>query len=164
MTSAWLQRMHARALDQIKGADDRALLQRCSLRPVEIGGWPLVQLLAPDGCRLQRAAVEAYMLALKGVLVQAVDGLDVVEALPDATDPADGLPGLWQRISARMALGVRDCVALRGARITAVTSRSLSLSVPAGRDLPAADVIAAIEAAAAEVLGQRVSVTARSVG
>lgn len=154
----WLSRLHSRALDRIKDAADRALLQACSLHLAGAGGWPTLELQTPMGRPVSRELAGAYQSALAGVLADASAGLSVLDPPDAAPDAAAGLAGLMERALSRVSPPVALFVRSAGCRLVSVDP--LTATIELRSNLPAEPFRPhwqRFEQALAEVLGQRVA-------
>lgn len=168
--AAWLSALHARAVDRLKGAADRVLLQSCSLHLAAVGGWPVFELQTAEGRPLEHELQKGYGAALAAVLADAGAGLTVLNPpSPESPDAAAGLAGLWSRALNRIGPSVLPPLLRLQCRLVSVDALTASLRVPDQGSLGIVERNrVAIEQALAEVLGQRVAlvlvVAERNVG
>ena len=152
----WLQHIHARAVDQLKNAEQRQELLHCRLALIDVAGWPSLELVAPL-TEPSHHTMGAYRAALSGVLGQASDAM-VVGAVADPPDPADGLTTLWSRVL-RRTISTAAKLALWRARLVAVRADGAWVEVVSAAWLVAMERHREqLEDALALELGQRVPV------
>jgi hypothetical protein len=152
----WLQHIHARAVDQLKNAEQRQELLHCRLALIDVAGWPSLELVAPL-TEPSHHTLGAYRAALSGVLGQASNAM-VVGAVADPPDPADGLTTLWSRVLRRLNSSPAR-LALWRARLVAIRADGAWVEVESAAWLRAMERHREqLEDALALELGQRVPV------
>lgn len=157
--AAWLSALHARAVDRLPGAADRALLLSCSLHLADAAARPVLELQTAEGRPVDRELQKSYQAALAGVLADAGAGLTVLDPpAAAAAHAAAGLAGLWSRALNRLGSSALPPLLRLQCRLLSIDALTASLRVPNQGSLAIVDRSReAIEQALAEVLGQRVA-------
>lgn len=158
---AWLQAIHARAVDRLTKTDWRHQLIDAHLELVDAAGWPALQLVTPLA-RPDREAEHAYQAGLATVMSQAVTALVVAE--PPDPESGGGLTALWRRVLARLR-GSVIAMALWDARLVSVTAETAVVELPRAARIPYLEPhLPELADALSLVVGQRMTVELRAAG
>lgn len=157
--AAWLERLHARAADQVKDPATRLTVLGCHLQPVVVGGWPSWELCSRPGLPVDHPARIAYLVELQKVLVDAARTLLVLNPPAEPPDPDDGLQELWRRACDRMELPSTRMLLQAQCVLLSVDGTAALIAVDATWLAMVQSRRAVIEQALAEVLRQRVAVS-----